>query len=102
MRLITSVAAGVLAVVAVWVVTGRAPEAQGIEPVPETVVYSSIRPPNWDLYLFEQPGSPPRLSSRCTVDCEGFAGRPSCRRRNSTSKTTKSWRTSWWDASMRS
>ena len=60
MRLITSIAAGVLAVVAVWVLTGRAPEAQGIEPDPETVIYSSIRPPNWDLYLFEQPGSPPR------------------------------------------
>ena len=60
MRLITSVAAGVLAVVAGWVLTGRAPEAQGIEPDPETVVYSSIRPPNWNLYLFEQPGSPPR------------------------------------------
>ena len=31
----------------------------------ETIVYSSIQPSNWDLYLFESPGSQPR---RLTTD----------------------------------
>lgn len=26
----------------------------------EAVVYTTLRPPNWDIYLFEKPGSPPR------------------------------------------
>ena len=60
MKIIVSTTAGMLAVVAVLVATGGSPGTQGIEPVQETVVYSTIPPPNWDLYLFEQPGSTPR------------------------------------------
>lgn len=26
----------------------------------EAVVYTTLRPPNWDVYLFEQPGAAPR------------------------------------------
>ena len=35
------------------------------EPARETIVYSSILPANWDLYLFDGPGSEPR---RLTTD----------------------------------
>ncbi len=68
MRTITSTAstaAGLLALVAVFVVTGRVSGTQDTEPVQETVIYSSLQPPNWDLYLFERPGSTPR---RLTAD----------------------------------
>ena len=61
----TSTAAGLLALVAVFVVTGRVSGTQDTEPVQETVIYSSLQPPNWDLYLFERPGSTPR---RLTTD----------------------------------
>ena len=44
-----------------------APVRGGQEPEPprETIVYSSILPANWDLYLFDGPGSAPR---RLTTD----------------------------------
>ena len=61
----TSTAAGLLALVAVFVVTGRVSGTQDTGPVQETVIYSSLQPPNWDLYLFERPGSTPR---RLTTD----------------------------------
>ena len=38
---------------------------QETEPARETIVYSSIQPSNWDLYLFDGPGSQPR---RLTTD----------------------------------
>ncbi len=43
----TSTAAGLLALVAVFVVTGRVSGTQDTEPVQETVIYSSLQPPNW-------------------------------------------------------
>ena len=43
----------------------RRRRAQESKPVRETIVYSSILPANWDLYLFEGPGSEPR---RLTTD----------------------------------
>ncbi len=58
-------AAGLLALLVVGIVTGRAQGTQGGEPARETIVYSSIQPANWDLYLFEGPGSQPR---RLTTD----------------------------------
>ena len=62
--------AGLLAILVVVVATGRvhgagARGAQEAEPARETIVYSSIQPSNWDLYLFESPGSTPR---RLTTD----------------------------------
>jgi Tol biopolymer transport system component len=30
------------------------------ESLEETIVYSTIRPANWDLYLFNEPGAMPR------------------------------------------
>jgi Tol biopolymer transport system component len=60
MRKITSVAAGVLGVLAVWVAAGSSPAPQGAGPRQETVVYSSIQPVNWDLYVFDRPGAAPR------------------------------------------
>ena len=57
------VAVGALLVVVAVTVTGQGtPEG---EPARETIVYSSIQPANWDLYLFEGPGSEPR---RLTTD----------------------------------
>lgn len=41
-------------------VTGCSPATEGIEALQETVVHSSIRPSNWDLYLFDRPGSAAR------------------------------------------
>jgi Tol biopolymer transport system component len=26
----------------------------------EAVVYTTLRPPNWDIYVFDKPGAPPR------------------------------------------
>ena len=46
-------------------VTGHLHAAQEAEPARETIVYSSILPANWDLYLFDGPGSEPR---RLTTD----------------------------------
>ena len=46
-------------------VTGPVQGGQEAEPPRETIVYSSIQPANWDLYLFEAPGSAPR---RLTTD----------------------------------
>ncbi len=46
-------------------VTGLAQARQEPAPSRETIVYSSIQPSNWDLYLFDGPGSAPR---RLTTD----------------------------------
>lgn len=40
-------------------------DAQGTAQESETVVYSSLAPPNWDIYLFARPGAAPR---RLTTD----------------------------------
>ena len=53
-------AAGVLGLLVVVAVTGPAQGRQEAEQIPETIVYSSIQPANWDLYLFESSGSEPR------------------------------------------
>ncbi len=45
--------------------TGGVRGAQQPQPRGETIVYSSIQPSNWDLYLFDGPGSTPR---RLTTD----------------------------------
>jgi Tol biopolymer transport system component len=37
------------------------PTSDRVEKPEEIVVYSTIRPANWDLYLFEQPGAAPKL-----------------------------------------
>ena len=58
-------AAGLLALLVVGVATDRAQGTQEAEPVRETIVYSTIQPSNWDLYLFDGPGSKPR---RLTTD----------------------------------
>ncbi|MCY4600826.1 MAG: hypothetical protein OXF27_13015 [Acidobacteria bacterium] len=55
----------VIAVLLLVAVAGRVPEKQDSRPPRETIVYSSILPSNWDLYLFERPGSEPR---RLTTD----------------------------------
>ncbi len=59
-------AAKLVAVCALLVaVIGPAQARQGSEPTRETIVYSSIQPANWDLYLFDGPGAEPR---RLTTD----------------------------------
>ena len=58
-------AAGILMVVAIWAATGHNPASQVPRPIHETVVYSSIQPVNWDLYVFDHPGATPR---RLTTD----------------------------------
>jgi len=65
MRKITSIAVGVLIVLAVWVAAEHSPVSQAPKRLHETVVYSSIQPPNWDLYIFDHPGAAPR---RLTTD----------------------------------
>ena len=45
--------------------TSRVHGTQEPGPARETIVYSSIQPSNWDLYLFDGPGSQPR---RLTTD----------------------------------
>ena len=46
--------------------------AQEPEPPGETIVYSSIQPSNWDLYLFDHPGSQPRrLTTHPGLDYSG-------------------------------
>ena len=57
--------AGLLGLLVLVAVTARVHGTQEPEPARETIVYSSIQPSNWDLYLFESPGSPPR---RLTTD----------------------------------
>ena len=57
--------AGLLGFLVVVVVTGPVRGTQEAEPPRETIVYSSIQPSNWDLYLFDSPGSEPR---RLTAD----------------------------------
>ena len=58
-------AAGLLAFLVLGVVAGRAQDAGEPEPARETIVYSTIQPSNWDLFLFEEPGTKPR---RLTTD----------------------------------
>lgn len=60
MEKINATSVCLLPFLAVFIVTGYSPGTEGAEPVRETVVYSSIQPANWDLYLFDQPGSPAR------------------------------------------
>ena len=55
----------VCALLVAVVVTGRVLGSQEADVARETIVYSSIQPANWDLYLFEGPGSEPR---RLTTD----------------------------------
>ena len=50
---------------AVWAATGHSTTSQVPQPTHETVVYSSIQPANWDLYVFDRPGATPR---RLTTD----------------------------------
>ncbi len=57
--------AGLLGLLVVVVGTGRVHGTQEPGPARETIVYSSIQPSNWDLYLFAGPGSEPR---RLTTD----------------------------------
>ena len=57
--------AGLLGLLVLVVVTGAAKPVVRAEPDKETIVYSSIQPSNWDLYLFDGPGSEPR---RLTTD----------------------------------
>jgi Tol biopolymer transport system component len=59
------VVAGLLGLLVIVVATARVQGTQEAEPARETIVYSSIQPSNWDLYLFERPGSAPR---RLTTD----------------------------------
>lgn len=40
---------------------GRVPDPA--DPLAEAVVYTTLRPPNWDIYLFEEPSSPARRLS---------------------------------------
>ena len=57
--------AGLLGLLALVVATGAAKPVARAGPDKETIVYSSIQPSNWDLYLFDGPGSEPR---RLTTD----------------------------------
>ena len=57
--------AGLLGLLVLVVVTGAAKPVARAGPDKETIVYSSIQPSNWDLYLFDGPGSEPR---RLTTD----------------------------------
>ena len=54
-----------LLLLVIGAVAGSVRAAQEAEPPRETIVYSSIQPANWDLYLFESPGAQPR---RLTAD----------------------------------
>jgi TolB protein len=38
----------------------QTPEAIGSDSLVEAVVYTTDRPPNWDIYLFDEPGGEPR------------------------------------------
>ena len=63
MKAVKLVAVGALLVAVV--ATGPAQGRQEAERARETIVYSSIQPANWDLYLFDGPGAEPR---RLTTD----------------------------------
>jgi Tol biopolymer transport system component len=65
MKKITSIAGSVLVGLAVWVAAGRSPASQVQQPTHEAVVYSSIQPVNWDVYVFDHAGATPR---RLTTD----------------------------------
>jgi Tol biopolymer transport system component len=65
MKKISSVAGSVLVVLAVVAAAGHSTALQAPPPINETVVYSSIQPANWDLYVFDSPGATPR---RLTTD----------------------------------
>ena len=65
MKKITLIVAAVLVVLAVWAAAGHSPAPQVPPRIHETVVYSSIQPVNWDLYVFDHPGATPR---RLTTD----------------------------------
>ncbi len=56
---------GLLALLVAGGVAGRAQDAGEAGPVRETIVYSTIQPSNWDLFLFDGPGTKPR---RLTTD----------------------------------
>ena len=45
------VVAGLLGLLVIVVATARVQGTQEAEPARETIVYSSIQPSNWDLYL---------------------------------------------------
>ena len=64
MTKIISIAGTALAALAVWAAAGHSTTSQ-VRPIHETVVYSSIQPANWDLYVFDRPGATPR---RLTMD----------------------------------
>ena len=62
----------IVALLVAIVVTGRVYGMQDAEPARETIVYSSIQPSNWDLYLFERSGSRPRrLTKHPGLDYNG-------------------------------
>ena len=63
MRMIKALLASVGLIALVVVTPGL--DAQDRTRNPETVVYSSLAPANWDVYLFERPGARPR---RLTTD----------------------------------
>ena len=58
-------AAGLLGLLVVLAATAGVHGTQEGGPTGETIVYSSIQPANWDLYLFDGPASEPR---RLTTD----------------------------------
>ncbi len=64
-RLVAGVGVGVGLFTALVVVVTPRLDAQGSAADPETVVYSSLAPGNWDVYVFERPGATPR---RLTTD----------------------------------
>jgi Tol biopolymer transport system component len=39
---------------------GQTPAPIGSDDLVEAVVYTTLRPPNWDIYLFDEPGGEPR------------------------------------------
>ena len=55
-----SMAGSVLVALGLWAAAGHSTTSQGAAPTHETVVYSTIQPANWDLYLFDRPGAAPR------------------------------------------
>ena len=65
MKKIMSITGVVLVGLGVWVAARRSPASQVQQPGSETIVYSSIQPVNWDLYVFDRPGATPR---RLTMD----------------------------------
>ena len=64
-RSLAAAGLGLLLLLVIGALTASVPAAQEPESTRETIVYSSIQPANWDLYLFDGPGSEPR---RLTTD----------------------------------